>query len=435
MADNLTTATIDVRANTRGMEKDILKALKTVEFSEINTKKSSQALGRITGQVSEFNKSLEASNARVVAFGASAGAIFAVEKAFSSLISSTIEVQKKLTDVNILLGLSSSGLQKFGASLFDIAKNTAQSFSTVADAATELSRQGLGVEETLKRTNAALVLTRLSGLDAKSSVDALTATLNSFAGTALDAVEVVNKLANVDAAFAVSSADLANAISRVGSTAVDAGVSLDELIALVTSAQQTTARGGAVIGNSFKTIFTRLQRGKVQDLLGSLGVDTSEGQSAISLLQQLATTYDTLGAVQKSYIAEQVGGVFQINILKAALSDLGKEYSIFGRALDTSLSSTDQAIRRNELLNQTISALSSQAVSGLQQAASKIGSIVFEPNAKGFLSGFNNLLDSFNNIDAESAGGKLMTGFFKGIGDFISGPGAVLATAVLVKVK
>jgi TP901 family phage tail tape measure protein len=433
MADNLTTATIDVRANTRGLEKDILKALKTVEFSEINTKKSSQALGRITGQVSEFNKSLEASNARVVAFGASAGAIFAVEKAFSSLISSTIEVQKKLTDVNILLNLSSSGLQKFGDSLFDIAKNTAQSFSTVADAATELSRQGLGVEETLKRTNAALVLTRLSGLDAKSSVDALTATLNSFAGSALDAVEVVNKLANVDAAFAVSSADLANAISRVGSTAVDAGVSLDELIALVTSAQQTTARGGAVIGNSFKTIFTRLQRGKVQDLLGSLGVDTTEGQSAISLLQQLAATYDTLGAAQKSYVAEQVGGVFQINILKAALSDLGKEYSIFGRALDTSLSSTDEAIRRNELLNQTISALSSQAVSGLQQAASKIGSIVFEPNAKGFLSGFNNLLDSFNNIDAESAGGKLMTGFFKGIGDFISGPGAVLATAVLVK--
>jgi TP901 family phage tail tape measure protein len=433
MADNLTSATIDVRANTRGMEKDILKALRTVEFSQVNTKKSSQALGRITGQVSEFNKSLEASNARVVAFGASAGAIFAVEKAFSSLISSTIEVEKKLTDINVILGLSSSGLEKFGDSLFSVAKNTAQSFTSVADAAIELSRQGLGVEETLKRTNAALILTRLSGLDAKSSVEALTATLNSFAGSALDAVEVVNKLANVDAAFAVSSADLANAISRVGSTAVDAGVSLDELIALVTSAQQTTARGGSVIGNSFKTIFTRLQRGKVQDLLGSLGVDTSETQSAISLLQQLATTYDTLGATQRAYVAEQVGGVFQINILRAALSDLGKEYSIFGRALDTSLSSTDQAIRRNELLNQTVSALSTQAVANLEQAANKIGSIVFEPNAKSFLSGFNNILNSFNNIDAESAGGKLMTGFFKGIGDFISGPGAVLTTAVVVK--
>jgi TP901 family phage tail tape measure protein len=433
MADNLTTATIDVRANTRGMERDILKALQTVELSQINTKKSSQALGRITGQVSEFNKSLEASNARVVAFGASAGAIFAVEKALSSLISSTINVQKQLADVNVLLNLSSSSLEKFGGSLFDIARNTAQSFSEVAAAATELSRQGLGVEETLKRTNAALILTRLSGLDAKSSVEALTATLNSFSGSALDAVEVVNKLANVDAAFAVSSADLANAISRVGSTAVDAGVSLDELIALVTSAQQTTARGGAVIGNSFKTIFTRLQRGKVQDLLGSLGVNTSEGQSAVSLLQQLASTYDTLGAAQKSAVAEQVGGVFQINILKAALADLGKEYSIYGQALQTSLGSTDQAIRRNELLNKTVSALSAQTVASLEEAANKIGTIVFEPNAKGFLSGFNNLLESFNNIDSESAGGKLMEGFFKGVSNFISGPGAVLATAVLVK--
>lgn len=433
MADNLTTATIDVRANTRGMERDILKALQTVELSQINTKKSSQALGRITGQVSEFNKSLEASNARVVAFGASAGAIFAVEKALSSLISSTIDVQKQLTDINVLLNLSSSSLEKFGGSLFDIARNTAQSFSTVAQAATELSRQGLGVEETLKRTNAALILTRLSGLDANASVETLTATLNSFSGSALDAVDVVNKLANVDAAFAVSSGDLANAISRVGSTAQDAGVSLDELIALVTSAQQTTARGGAVIGNSFKTIFTRLQRGKVQDLLGSLGIDTGEGQSAISLLQQLASTYDTLGAAQKSAVAEQVGGVFQINILKAALADLGKEYSVYGQALQTSLGSTDQAIRRNELLNKTVSAISSQTVASLEEAANKIGSIVFEPNAKGFLSGLNGLLESFNNIDSESAGGKLMEGFFKGVSNFIGGPGAVLATAVLVK--
>jgi len=433
MATGLTSATISVSANTRQMEKDIAKALKTIELSQINTKKSSQALGRITAQVSEFNKSLEASNARVIAFGASAGAIFAVEKALSSLITSTIEVEKKLQDINVLLNLSSSSLQKFGGSLFDIAKNTAQSFSSVAEAATELARQGLGVEETLKRTNAALILARLSGLDTVRSVEALTATLNSFSGSALDAVQVVNKLANVDAAFAVSSADLANAISRVGSTAQDAGVSLDELISIVTAAQQTTARGGAVIGNSLKTIFTRLQRGKVQDLLGSLGVDTSEGQSAIDLLKQLASTYDTLGAKQKSYVAEQVGGVFQINILKAALSDLGKEYSIYDRALETSLSSTDQAIKRNQELNKTLSALSSQAVSNLEEAASKIGSLVFEPNAKGFLSSFNGIIESFNKIDTETQGGKFIEGFFKGISNFIGGPGTVLAVAVLTK--
>ena len=433
MATGLTQATITVSADTRAMERDIAKSLRTVEFSQINTKKSSQALGRITGQVSEFNKSLEASNARVIAFGASAGAIFAVERAITSLITTTIEVEKKLQDVNVLLNLSSSNLEKFGSSLFSIARNTAQSFASVADAAVELARQGLGVEETLRRTNAALILARLSGLDTVKSVEALTATINSFSNSALDATQIVNKLANVDAAFAVSSADLANAISRVGSTAQDAGVSFDELISIVTAAQQTTARGGAVIGNSLKTIFTRLQRGKVQSLLESLGVDTGEGQSAVSLLQQLASVYDELSASQKSFVAEQVGGVFQINILKASLADLGKQYSIYGRALDTSLSSTDQAIKRNEELNKTVSALSSQAVANLQQAADKIGSIIFEPNAKNFLSGFNGVLESFNSIDSESQGGKFIEGFFKGISNFIGGPGTVLAVAVITK--
>jgi hypothetical protein len=58
---------------------------------------------------------------------------------------------------------------------------------------------------------------------------------------------------------------------RVGSSAAQSGVSLNELIAIVTSAQQTTARGGAVIGNSFKTIFTRLQRGKVVEFIRKFG--------------------------------------------------------------------------------------------------------------------------------------------------------------------
>jgi len=54
--------------------------------------------------------------------------------------------------------------------------------------------------------------------------------------------------------------DLAEAIKRVGSSASEANISLNETIALVTAAQQITARDGAVIGNSFKTIFTRLGR-------------------------------------------------------------------------------------------------------------------------------------------------------------------------------
>ena len=51
----------------------------------INDKSFTQPLGRITASANEFTKSLEASNARVIAFGASVGVINAVTDAFKVL--------------------------------------------------------------------------------------------------------------------------------------------------------------------------------------------------------------------------------------------------------------------------------------------------------------------------------------------------------------
>ena len=178
----------------------------------------------------------------------------------SALAKSVLDVDKQLTELNTFLGQSSGGLAKFGDKLFDIANSTAASFNDVAEAAKEFARQGLSVTETLERTEKALILSRISGLGAAESVNALTTAINSFNKSGLEASDVVNKLVKVDTNFAVSSNDLAQALTRVGSAAQDSGIGFDQLIAAVTAAQQTTGRGGAVIGNAFKTIFTRLKR-------------------------------------------------------------------------------------------------------------------------------------------------------------------------------
>lgn len=427
---------LNIGGNTTQLMRDIEKTVNRVYSINLKTK-GEQPLGRITGKVNEFNKSLDASNARVIAFGASAGLIFGVQKAFSELARSTIEVQKSLQDINVILNVSTSQLQKFGGELFNIAKNTGQSFDAVAAAATEFSRQGLGVAETLKRTNEALILARLSGLDTVKSVEALTAAVNSFASQAVTATEVVNKFATVDAAFAVSSADLAEAIARVGSSAAQSGVSLNELIAIVTAAQQTTARGGAVIGNSFKTIFTRLQRTKVVSLLESLGVETvgagGELKSTIDLLQDLGRVYDTLGTQQQAYVAEQVGGVFQINILKAALADLGKEYSIYNSALEISSTATDQAIKRNEELNKTYAAQLNALKENARQAGATIGGRVLGPAFDRVVGNANELLGGINESDGEGVGAVLGRGILDGLGQVLAGPGLVLIGGVLFK--
>ena len=225
-----------------GLEQSIQRAMRKFQNSplklNINDKNFTQPLGRITASADEFTKSIEASNARVVAFGASVAVINSIQNAFKQLVVQTIQVQKSLTEINVVMNQTSANLDRFGNSLFDIAKNTAQSFDTVATAATEFARQGLSMEKTLKRTNDALVLTRLTGMKAADAVKGLTAAVNSFADAGLTTAEVMNKLAAVDMAFAVSSDDLINGLSRAAAVAQDAGMNIDQLIGSITAAQQ-----------------------------------------------------------------------------------------------------------------------------------------------------------------------------------------------------
>ena len=427
---------LDVGGDLRPLEKEIRRVSRK-GINPLNEKGFTQPLGRITGQLGEFEKALEASNARVLAFGASAGALVAFQKALSAIVDSSINVEKKLADINVILNASSKNLDKFSSSLFAVARNTASSFNDVADAATELARQGLTVEQTLKRTQDALILTRLSGLKAAESVEAITAALNSFSAAAIDSSTFVSKLAAVDAAFAVSSKDLAEAVKRVGSSAIEAGLGIDELIAAVTSAQQITARGGAVIGNSFKTIFTRIQRPRVIKELENLGIAVKgiggTVKPAMQILQELAKTYDTLSATQRAATAELIGGVFQVNVLKASLRDLSKEYSLYGNALAISNAATDEAARRNEELNKTLGATLNQTVANLTNFGSKVGQLTFGPAIKKVLGGINSAIADFDLKDPDSLGEKIGAGVLGGLGKFLSGPGLLVIGVTLIK--
>ena len=215
---------INLNVSAGGLQRSIQQQVNAAQQSlnrrplslKLDPKGFRQPLGRITGDINEFQKSLDASVARTFAFGAAVGVVNKVSDAFKALVDSTIEVQRELKNINVLLGLSTTQLTGFSKELFGVAKNTAQSFQTVATAATELSRQGLSADETLKRVNDAMILTRLSGLGAEQAVASLTAAVNGFRKEAVTSTEVINKLANVDASFAVSSKDLADGFGSCG---------------------------------------------------------------------------------------------------------------------------------------------------------------------------------------------------------------------------
>jgi TP901 family phage tail tape measure protein len=411
---------------------------KQISFN-VNGRSFTQPLGRITASANEFTKSLEASNARVIAFGASVGIINGISDAFKNLVLETVKFEKTLMDINVVLNASSQSLQEFGSGLFDVAKNTAQSFTVASEAALEFSRQGLTMEEVLIRTNDALTLTRLTGLKAAEAVSGLTAAVNAFGQAGLSTTDIIDKLAAVDVQFAVSSEDLINALERTGAVAIDAGVEIDSLIGLVTALQQTTARGGAVIGNGLKTIFTRIQRPQSIQQLEDMGIAVKNLSGAIlpadKIMLNMAKSFDSLTQSQQSNIVQFSAGIFQANVFRAALKDLSKEQSIQAQATKIAGDASGDAAVKNEMLNKTMSAMASQTVSSIEELAETIGKLAFTPEIGGFLSFIQDGVEGIKNMlgGGEEEGDAFAKGLVKGIGNVLTGPAAIAFGAIFIK--
>ncbi len=435
---------VNVGANTGPLDRDVRKAIDRINKSgalkiRMDDKGVTQPLGNMKRSADEFTKSLEASNARVLAFGASVGIINAVSNAFKGLVKSTMEVQKNLTDINIVMGLSNKELDKFGGGLFKVAAETGAGFQEASKAATEFARQGLSLNETLKRTKDALILTRLTGMDAADSVRSLTAAMNTFGGQVENSTQLVSKFAAVDVKFAVSAKDFAEAIARAGQSAKSAGVDLDSFIGMVTAVQEKTARGGAVAGNAFKTIFTRVHRPVTLQAMENLGVAVKDLNGNVldadKILSNLSKRWDNLTTSQKANIGQTTAGMFQINILKAILEDMGEANSRWAQATKISSAATDESNRKNEQLRQTMSALATETGVAIEQLAQTIGDLALAPGINRVLESLKSITDWLNKTlgGGEDEGNKFAKGLVAGMGNFLSGPGLVMIAAVMGK--
>tara|TARA_R110002020_G_scaffold3120_4_gene14324 strand:- start:1048 stop:8394 length:7347 start_codon:yes stop_codon:yes gene_type:complete len=398
----------------------------------------SQPLGRITGKADEFTKSMEAANARVLAFGASVGVLSAITRAFKDLVTTTIAVEKSLANINTILNVSAGNLDKFKKQIFDVARNTEQTFDTVAQAALELSRQGLKAEEVTKRLNDSMVLARLSGLGAAEAVSGLTAAINSFNSEGLTSSEVLNKIAAAAVKAAVSEKDLIEGIKRSGAVAIEAGVTFDELVGVISALQQQTARGGSVIGNSLKTIFTRLQSLEKLKTMERLGTEITDAAGnvlpATQLIQNLGKAIEGLPDTRKLQIAENLVGKFQIAPFLALLRDYNSETQVAINITEVASRATTEAYSRNVTLNKTLSAAISEATVNLKELANTLGEIGVTDSLKNILGFFNTLVSNIKDLlQGEGLGSDFAKGIVKGIGNVLSGPGLAIFGAIIAK--
>ena len=162
---------------------------------------------------------------------------------------------------------------------------------------------------------------------------ALTSALKGFKLEASEAASVVDKLTKVDQVAAVSAGGIATALSKSAVSANLAGMSMDELIAAVSTIGEVTQKSMDSVGEAMKTLLARYGNVKasvftqiglddggettdnindIEKVLRTLGIrvrsSSSEMRSITDVLDELASKWDTLDTVTKNAVSTAFGG-------------------------------------------------------------------------------------------------------------------------------
>lgn len=303
-----------------------------------------------------------------------------------------VEGAKTSDEINTLAEAYNKLGQEMGVSTLEVAKGSV-----------EWLRQGRTVEETTKLMNSSLMLAKLGNLSAADSTEYLTAVLNSYKMTAEEAASVVDKLVEVDNIAATSTAELATALKYSAASAAESGVELEKLVSYIAVVSETTRQNAESIGQGFKTIFARMQDIKagqidedglglnnVESALARVDIKLRENETTFrdldSVLEDVASNWDTLNDIEQANIAKSIAGVRQQNLfyvlmqnMSTALEFQTAQYNSLGVAQDRYGKYLDSVQGQQERFNALMEEFKSTVVSDeIVKGVLKIANAILE---------------------------------------------------------
>lgn len=407
---------------------------------------ANKPLGAIKRSADEFEKSMAAANARVLAFGTSVAVIEGMRRSFLALIKTTADVEKSLTQIKVVANdeLKAAGLsiEKVGSQIFDLAKKTGQSFDSTSKSFLEFARQGLKPAQTLERTKTALELVRISGAEQEKVIGGLTAAYNAFSSSGLTFTKIAEKLVNVDNKTTTSVEGLVDVLSRASSTAKLTGTSFEELLAVTATLKDITARSESVIGNAYRSISARLIDPKVLQNLEELGVKTREfdGGPLLKTIGILTNVGEKLKEIAdpslQTEIVKSISGLYQFDQLTAligALQDVNNLQGIYAKNIEASTEKSDNFNKSNEAFSNTLINKFNAVDVTIQQVLNSLGKIGVKNPLGSLLDSITEIGEGFTKfIDGDSFGSSIAQAFVKGFGGVLLGPTGVVTVGFII---
>lgn len=263
----------------------------------------------------------------------------------------------------------------------------------------EFARMDNTLTEAMDLANTAQIFTNISDLNAKESVDALTAATLAFNISKEDSIRIADTLNELDNNYSITTRDLALSLNKAAQSSKTYGVSLEQLTSYTTAIGSATRESGNIIGNSLKTIFSRIGTlNKAQDALAEVGVSvrdsSGEMREVSEVIDELGNKWQNLSKEQQQNTLINVAGTYQQNRLSALMNN----WSMAISANETALNSQGSAMREQEKYNESLEARLNRLNTSWTDFSSTVGDKVLYDGVIVVTSALESMTDSGNGV-------------------------------------
>ena len=410
---------------------------------ETNLSANAKEIGQIRKEAQLLNTSL----GRFVQFYGFGELFRGIKTAATSMFEQIKLVDSAMVELKKVTSETKYTYDKFLDGAASKAKELGVTMSDYVDSVTEFARMGETFGNSQILAESANVMQMVSeNLTAEQASQYLISTIKGFNLEASKSMAIVDALNNVSNNFSITTDGLGEALKRSSASMSAANNSLEQTIALITTANEVTQNPESV-GNALKTVSMRIRGvvtdddedgatvlepaklGKIieevtapyRDGIGiSIMADENTFKSTYQILYELSTVWDKLKDTEKAYLLEKISGKHRATQIAAILSNGERLSEAYATALQSSGSAMEEFEKRTESIEYHLSQLSA----AWQELSSNAVTVDF---VNGIIDSLRFFVESINDIGVLNVISGLV-GAFGGL--MIKGKGIPMLEAI-----
>jgi len=390
--------------------KQMRNAQKQLTTAKNNVKKLGTSTKRAAGNTRDLSERMKEIGPRALAFRVATVMINGFVNAISEALTFLRELDQILADIQKISGQSAAQLAAMGGQLIDTAsvfglaaQEVAEQFKTIVQAGFEAGRAMEVVE------NAAMGAAATT-LSFAQATEILIQTIKVFGEQ--DAASLFDKIAIAESSAAVTAKDVQDAMKRSAATFDAVNASVSDMIGLISSLQETSRRGGAVVGTAFRTINTRIVAGDTRKAVEKLGIvvadSTGKIRPLIDILGDLSTKFQTLTQDQQVQAATTIAGRRQFESFMQIINNVDRAQEISIKTTEAQGEAMRRAAIQAETINGVLNKLNNAFLKTVTAANSFIPVTEVLKDVAGLLADVLNAADGAVGKFAALAGGILL---------------------------